>query len=160
MHAAVPSAVGREQAGAAPSGSGSLVVCAFESETLILPTLARALIQRLARVQGAPVEEVPSPTFTLVQIYELPALTVWHFDLYRIRTPDEAWELGIEDAFQSGVSLIEWPERVEAFLPSDTLRVELDQRAEAEGRRVCLRGGGAWAGRLADAWPRIKADVG
>src|SRR5882762_7586612 len=65
-------------------------------------TFARAFI----RARGGS-GEVPSPTFTLVQIYELPDGPVWHFDLYRLRHPDEAWELGIEDAFRDGISLIE-----------------------------------------------------
>src|ERR1700745_860603 len=50
-------------------------------------------------------EEVPSPTFTLVQVYDVDPTAIWHFDLYRIRTPEDAWELGIEDAFVEGISL-------------------------------------------------------
>src|SRR5437016_9040493 len=68
-------------------------------------SFARAFI----RARGG-AEEVPSPTFTLVQLYELGDATVWHFDGYRLRHPEEAWELGIEDAFCDGISLIEWPE--------------------------------------------------
>src|SRR5580692_7817201 len=63
-------------------------------------------------------DEVPSPTFTLVQVYDARPTAIWHFDLYRIRAPEEAWELGIEDAFITGISLIEWPERLRALLPN------------------------------------------
>src|SRR5215470_13086350 len=75
-------------------------------------TFARAFI----RAHGCE-EEVPSPTFTLVQIYEVGPIAIWHFDLYRINSPDEAWELGIEDAFLEGISLIEWPDRLGSLLP-------------------------------------------
>src|ERR1043165_7946856 len=75
-------------------------------------SFARAFI----RARGAD-EDVPSPTFTLAQAYELPDATVWHFDCYRLRDPEEAWELGIEDAFREGISLIEWPERLGTLLP-------------------------------------------
>ena len=56
--------------------------------------------------------EVTSPTFTLVQVYEFTSINIYHFDLYRIKEPEEIFELGIEDAFADGVSLIEWPERM------------------------------------------------
>ena len=61
-------------------------------------TFARAFI----RARGARDEEVPSPTFTLVQVYELVPTAIWHFDLYRLQSSEEAWELGIEDAFSGG----------------------------------------------------------
>src|ERR1700688_5301802 len=74
-------------------------------------SFARAFI----RARGGD-ETVPSPTFTLVQVYDLPDGAVWHFDLYRLRQPGDAWELGIEDAFRDGISLIEWPERLGTVL--------------------------------------------
>ncbi len=63
---------------------------------------------------------MPSPTFTLVQVYEIGEVPIWHFDAYRLRDPEEAWELGIEDAFRDGISLIEWPERLGPLLPAAT----------------------------------------
>src|SRR5262249_55049948 len=78
------------------------------------PRFARAFIDAMTG-DG---EEVPSPTFTLVQTYESPAGTIWHFDLYRLSRPAEAYELGIEDAFAEGITVIEWPERLQGLLPS------------------------------------------
>ena len=107
-------------------------------------TFARAFIR--ARGSG---EAVPSPTFTLVQVYDLARGTVWHFDLYRLRQPDDAWELGIEDAFRDGISLIEWPERLDALLPARRLEVALDFGATPTARRARLSADGGWAARLA-----------
>ncbi|MGD9617307.1 MAG: tRNA (adenosine(37)-N6)-threonylcarbamoyltransferase complex ATPase subunit type 1 TsaE [Alphaproteobacteria bacterium] len=112
-------------------------------------TFARAFI--LAR--GGE-ETVPSPTFTLVQIYEIDDVPIWHFDAYRLRDPDEAWELGIEDAFRDGISLIEWPERLGTLLPARRLRIVLSDAGSPNARCATLDPGidpgGDWAGRLAD----------
>jgi tRNA threonylcarbamoyladenosine biosynthesis protein TsaE len=94
-------------------------------------------------------DEVPSPTFTLVQIYEAGPVPIWHFDLYRIRGPGDAWELGIEDAFASGISLIEWPERLGALLPERRLEITLAYGDRAGARRLSLDPGKEWQGRLA-----------
>src|SRR5207244_12895841 len=69
-------------------------------------SFARAFIRAHAGRQ----EEVPSPTFTLVQTYEMPELTIWHFDGFRLRDPEEGWELGIEGGLRDGVTLIAGPE--------------------------------------------------
>jgi tRNA threonylcarbamoyladenosine biosynthesis protein TsaE len=92
--------------------------------------------------------EVPSPTFTLVQTYELPNGPVWHFDLYRLDRPDDAIELGIDEAFTDAISLIEWPERLGALLPADRLDVRLS--FAGSGRRAVLEAAPAWQARLAD----------
>lgn len=104
-------------------------------------TLARALVRALT----TPGEEVPSPTFTLVQFYEGPRLRVAHFDLYRLSNPDEAYEIGLDEALDDGAAIIEWPERLEGHLPADRLDVEI--ALEDQGRSVRLTPRGAWEGR-------------
>ena len=106
-------------------------------------TLARALIRALT----TPDEEAPSPTFTLVQFYEGPRLKVAHFDLYRLTDPNEAYELGLDEALDEGAALIEWPQRLQGRLPSDRLDIEIALGDEAEGRRVTMTPHGAWEGR-------------
>jgi tRNA threonylcarbamoyladenosine biosynthesis protein TsaE len=106
-------------------------------------TLARALIRALT----SPDEDVPSPTFTLVQFYEGPRLKVAHFDLYRLTDPDEAYEIGLDEALDEGAALIEWPERLEGRLQGDRLDIEIALADEANGRRVRLVPHGAWEGR-------------
>lgn len=106
---------------------------------------ARAFIH--ARPGGEAVTEVPSPTFTLVQTYDL-APPIWHFDLYRLSQPDEAWELGLEEAFAEAISLIEWPERLGSLLPPTRLDVEFATGADADTRDITLTGYGDWAQRL------------
>ncbi|SDW12998.1 tRNA (adenosine(37)-N6)-threonylcarbamoyltransferase complex ATPase subunit type 1 TsaE [Roseicitreum antarcticum] len=70
---------------------------------------ARKVIRYL---QGEAAEDVPSPTFTIVQTYEARALEIWHADLYRLTHPDEVLELGLEDAFHTALCLVEWPDRL------------------------------------------------
>ncbi len=107
-------------------------------------TFARAFIH----ARGG-TEEVPSPTFTLVQVYELEPAAIWHFDLYRLKSPDEAWELGIEDAFSEGISLIEWPEQLGPLLPRYRLEITLLFADRPEARRAVIAAGGDWQERLA-----------
>lgn len=104
-------------------------------------TLARALV----RARTTPNEDVPSPTFTLVQFYEGEGLKLAHFDLYRLSDPDEAYEIGLDEALEDGAAVIEWPERLEGHLPPDRLDVEID--LDGEARRVRLTPAGAWEGR-------------
>ncbi len=114
---------------------------------------ARDFIRARAEITRAPAPgEVPSPTFTLVQVYELPGAAVWHIDLYRLATPDESWELGIEEAFAEAIALIEWPERLGRVLPAERLDVALDfVEGEPQARRARLSGHGEWARRLREA---------
>ena len=111
--------------------------------------LARALIRALPGPAGGEGEEVPSPTFTLVQIYERRPAPVWHFDLYRLKDSAEVEELGFSEALAGGIALIEWPERLGRLLPHDALGVTLTFDA-GSGRRARLDGGGDWPERLAE----------
>ncbi len=83
--------------------------------------LARALIQSFLDV----VEDVPSPTFTLVQVYDTQKGEIWHSDLYRIGSTDELEELGLSDAFDTAICLIEWPDRLGEQTPDSALRLHL-----------------------------------
>ncbi len=112
---------------------------------------ARALIQALQAPLGD-VEEVPSPTFSLVQHYQIGPLEVWHFDLYRIAAPEETFELGLEEALAAGVCLIEWPERLGPLLPAQRLEIYLEIPSDAgfedTRRRARLAGYGGWVERI------------
>lgn len=99
-------------------------------------TFARAFIR--ARPGGEKAGDVPSPTFTLVQTYDLPDATVWHFDLYRLDSPHEVWELGLEEALAGGISLIEWPERMGSLLPRRRTDVHLSFSDSPDRRHVTL----------------------
>ena len=98
---------------------------------------------------GAP-QEVPSPTFTLVQVYPAPGPAVWHFDLFRLAAPADAWELGIEDAFADGISLIEWPERLGDLLPAERLDLALAFAAAPDARIATLTPSPTWSARVAE----------
>ena len=93
---------------------------------------ARAFIRSLTGTG----EEVPSPTFTLVQTHAIARSgPVWHFDLYRLKEPEEAWELGIEDAFRDGIVLIEWPELIETLRCRPMAAQLTLELAPGDGRR-------------------------
>jgi len=101
-------------------------------------TLARAILRSLGVS-----EDVPSPTFTLVQLYETPDLTVRHYDLYRIENANEIAELGIDEAVEDGVALVEWPERADGRLPGELLHVGL-RATDANARMALLSGPAKW----------------
>lgn len=106
-------------------------------------TLARAILRELGVI-----EDVPSPTFTIVQSYETTRLPVSHFDLYRVKQPREMQELGFDDALDQGAVLVEWPERAPEVLPPDALHVRLGIQ---DGVRAAkLTGPARWESFLAD----------
>ena len=111
-------------------------------------SFARAFIRALT----TPDQEVPSPTFTIVQTYEagesLGSLDIWHVDLYRLSDPEEVVELGIEDAFADGIMLVEWPERVPDLWPAKRLEIHFAFCDKPTERSVVLRGDAAWGDRL------------
>ncbi len=96
--------------------------------------MARALLRALADDDGL---EVPSPTFTLVQTYDL-RIPVAHFDLYRLADSSELDELGFDEALSQGICLVEWPERADDALPAS--RITLTIAHEGDGRRVKISG--------------------
>ncbi|MBQ2262008.1 MAG: tRNA (adenosine(37)-N6)-threonylcarbamoyltransferase complex ATPase subunit type 1 TsaE [Loktanella sp.] len=93
-------------------------------------------------------EDVPSPTFTLVQTYEDPDGDIWHCDLYRLTHPDEVLELGLEEAFQTAICLIEWPDRLGADAPPDALTLTFATRTN--DHLVTFDAPPAWQQRLTD----------
>jgi tRNA threonylcarbamoyladenosine biosynthesis protein TsaE len=107
---------------------------------------ARALIHALSPAAG----EVPSPTFTLVQVYDLPGLSLWHFDLYRLAEKErDILELGWDEARRFGVSLVEWPDRLGGLLPKDRLEINITFNEDSENSRcVTLVPHGSWRLRL------------
>lgn len=100
-------------------------------------TLARGLIRAWT---GDPDLEAPSPTFTLAQIYEGPGGALWHMDLYRLKSPEEALEIGLEEALATALCVVEWPERLEALLPAS--RVDLVLQTIGDERRAQIH----WSG--------------
>ena len=92
---------------------------------------ARSLIQSRMDV----IEDVPSPTFTLVQTYDLPDAEIWHADLYRLSGPQDVVELGLSDAFEAAICLIEWPDRLGELKPAKALTLTLSQ-GETDDMRV------------------------
>lgn len=105
---------------------------------------ARSLIQSLLEEP----EDVPSPTFTLVQEYETSAGALWHADLYRLSDPLEVVELGLEEAFSEAICLVEWPDRLADLTPPGALSLELTPQGDSDTRLLRISGDTAWAERL------------
>lgn len=115
---------------------------------------ARALIQSRLAALGR-VEDVPSPTFTLVQTYELDGVEVWHADLYRLHSPRECDELGLDAAFETAICLIEWPDRLGALSPASALHLTLAQGDTPDARVLHFTSDDPrWQGRLAALGPQ------
>lgn len=109
-------------------------------------SLARALIRTLTSAD----EEVPSPTYTLVQAYRGADFEIAHFDLYRLEDPEEARELGLDEALRDGAAVIEWPQRLGGDLPADRLSLEIEPTADGAARIARLTFHGSWQGRSLD----------
>ncbi len=108
-------------------------------------TLARAII---ASKTGH--DDAPSPTYTLVQTYEAPSLEIWHADLYRIEDPSEVEELGLEEAFDVALVLVEWPDRLGPYLPDDRVELEITPTQSGFGRAIDVTGYGLGEARAHD----------
>ena len=128
-------------------GSGDLI-CLFGDLGAGKTSFARAFIRALT----GPDQEVPSPTFTLAQTYQvgesLESLMVWHVDLYRLSDAEEIWELGLEEAFFESLVLIEWPERALELMPVKRLEIHLGFCDKSTTRSVVLKGNARWVDRL------------
>jgi|SRR6056297_965661 len=111
----------------------------------------RCLIQSLLD----PPEDVPSPTFTLVQTYDSPKGEIWHADLYRLSDTSELVELGLSDAFSEAICLVEWPDRLGSLAPANALSIEFVTGETTEARTAHI----SWS---ADKWndliDRVKLD--
>ncbi len=107
--------------------------------------LARAAILALLEVP----EDVPSPTFTLVQTYDTRKGELWHADLYRLGNPSELIELGLTDAFEEAISLVEWPDRLGSLCPPNALSLSL-QLADGDDTRLLT------AHSASDRWAFVK----
>ena len=105
-------------------------------------TFARALIKHRLQEIGRD-EDVPSPTFTLVQTYDVGNVEIWHCDLYRLTDPDEALDLGLEEAFEQAICLIEWPDRLGMLAPPGALRIELTETPD-DARLLTYSSSSGW----------------
>lgn len=116
---------------------------------------ARALIQeRLARAGRW--EEVPSPSFTLVQTYDDGADEIWHVDLYRLEGGAEAGELGLDEAFRTAICLVEWPDRLGRGLPAEALMLTFEI-GDGDMRLLTASGTGARGAALAKVIEEVRA---
>ena len=116
-----------------PQLSAGQTVCLIGGLGAGKTTLVRGMIQS---VLGD--IDVPSPTYTLVQTYEMPEFELWHCDMYRLERPEDGYELGLMDAFEEAVCLIEWPDKLGELIPDDAMRIEI--AFDGEGRKVTLAG--------------------
>lgn len=129
-----------------PIGSGKTHFC-------------RALIQARMEQAGAPVEDIPSPTFTLVQTYEVGDTEIWHADLYRLTHPDEIEELGLMDAFLDQICLVEWPDRLGDLTPKDALTLSFSTTPNEDERHVqTTASSGHWTEKLESILAEISHD--
>ncbi len=112
-------------------------------------TFARAFV---AAMGGG--NDVPSPTFPLVQTLPTLEADIWHFDLHRLERANDVWELGLEEALAEGITLIEWPEIVSHLLPSEHLRIVLSH-VGPDARSATLIPGRGWSGRIERSFTRM-----
>ena len=108
---------------------------------------ARHLIQSILSVP----EDVPSPTFTLVQEYDTTRGPLWHCDLYRLTSTGEVEELGLVDAFETAICLVEWPDRLGSLAPAEVLEIRLDPWAGEHDRLLTATWtGNTWTDRVTE----------
>ncbi len=121
---------------------------------------ARALIQA-RQAATAEVEDVPSPTYTLVQSYRAGPVDIWHADLYRLSGPQDVFELGLADAFEDAICLVEWPDRLQGLTPPGALTLHFSMTATPGERRLdCLGNARRWAPVLQTALETLGETAG
>ena len=96
-------------------------------------TFASSLISELTKENN-----ITSPTFNLVHTYDYSQFPIWHFDLYRLTDINEVYHLGIEDAFASGLSIIEWPQIIDSILPLNAIKIKIDFAERYDSRYVSI----------------------
>ncbi|MGM0583681.1 MAG: tRNA (adenosine(37)-N6)-threonylcarbamoyltransferase complex ATPase subunit type 1 TsaE [Pseudomonadota bacterium] len=148
----LPDAAATERAGAALAGAlrpGDAVLLSGDLGAG-KSALARAVIATLLAEDGRS-EDIPSPSFTLVQQYDSARGEVWHADLHRLPGPEAIEELGLEDAFETAITLVEWPDRLGRLRPPRRLEIALDFAGpdEAAGRLMTVRVAGDWDAAVA-----------
>ncbi len=132
--------------------AGALAPLLARGDTVLLDGPLGAGKSHFARGIIAPLllepEDIPSPTFTLVQTYDTGSGPLWHADLYRITGPEEAEELGLAEAFETAICLVEWPERLGPLAPPGALRLHFDHLPGVEGRSLNIEAPPEWARRI------------
>ena len=103
------------------------IICLYGNLGMGKSVFARSMIKQLTK---NPNEEVPSPTYTLVQKYNSDKSEIYHYDLYRINDPEEIWELNWEEAVINSITIIEWPERLGYLLPDNYIRIEISHDSD------------------------------
>ena len=99
----------------------------------------RGVIQKMMQCQNVMMEEIPSPTFTIVQIYDTLSPSVWHLDLYRLENQQDLLQLGFEDTIQNDIYFIEWPEKLGAFIPKRNISIKFEYcGSKYESRNICI----------------------
>ena len=81
----------------------------------------------MIKIVNAKIENIGSPTFNIIQTYESDVAEIWHIDCYRMKSSDEFFELGIDEIFSSCITIIEWPEIIEKFLPEDAIKLKFSK---------------------------------
>ena len=136
----------------AGDGQGAQTICLRGALGAGKSEFARHVISWLCDVDIA---DIPSPTFTLVQHYQTHGgRELWHMDLYRLTHPDEVWALGVEQGFETALCLIEWPDRIEPYLPHNRIDIDIAFSDSADESRIMdidAKDTG-WLAGLADAF--------
>ena len=92
--------------------------------------------------------DVPSPTFSLVQHYDTNDIAIWHFDLYRLENENDVWELGLEDALQDGITLIEWPTKIPHVKFKNHIEIAFKTSQHTQHRLLILNVDKGWRQRI------------